>query len=78
MGNRIRIPTSFTALKATGNGNCLYNSVSILLYGDEEQAVLLRLASVEYAITHFKHYMETVSSKQLCVRCTLLVAYKCT
>ena len=60
-----RIPISFIALKATGDGNCLYNSVSILLFGNEEQAVLLRLASVEYAISHFKHYMEMVSCEQL-------------
>jgi len=61
LGNRI--PASFAPLKATGDGNCLYNSVSILLFGDEEQAVLLRLQSVEYAISHFKHYMEMVSSE---------------
>ena len=56
-----RIPTSFIPLIASANGNCLYNAISILLFGDEEQAVLLRLASVEYAIGHFMHYMEMVS-----------------
>lgn len=63
-----RIPTSFVPLKATGNGNCLYNAVSILLFGSEEQAVLLRLASVEYAIGHFKHYMEMASTLHMSVR----------
>lgn len=31
------------ALKATGNGNCLYNSVSLLLCGDESRSDCLRL-----------------------------------
>ena len=38
----------------------IYNSISILHYGNKEQTALLRLASVEYAIGHFKHYMEMV------------------
>ena len=36
LGNRI--PASFAPLKATGDGNCLYNAVPILFFGDEEQA----------------------------------------
>lgn len=57
-----RVPTSFTPLTATGNGNCLYNAISILLFGNEEQAALLRLLSVEYVIGHFIHYVKMVSA----------------
>ena len=46
---RNRILTSFTPLKAAENENRLYNSFSIHLFGNEEQAALLRLASVEYS-----------------------------
>ena len=31
-------------LKTTGNGNCLYNSVSVLIQGDESANVILRLS----------------------------------
>ena len=31
------------ALRAKGNGDCLFNSISILLFGDENQSHLLRL-----------------------------------
>ena len=33
----------FSALKATANGDCLFNSTSILLHGNESLAMLLRL-----------------------------------
>ena len=32
------------ALKTTGNGNCLYNSVSVLIQGDESANLILRLS----------------------------------
>ena len=31
------LPYGLRALKVTGDGNCLYNSVSLLLRGDEVQ-----------------------------------------
>ena len=51
----------FTALAATGDGNCLYNSISILFFGDERHAALLRLFSIVHACDHFDHYIVTVS-----------------
>ena len=32
------------ALKTNGNGNCLYNSVSVLIQGDESATLILRLS----------------------------------
>ena len=53
-----RIPTSFTPQEM--EIALIYNSISILHFGNKEQTALLRLASVEYAIGHFKHYMAMV------------------
>ena len=33
----------YKAVKTTGNGDCLYNAVSMALVGDESYAILLRL-----------------------------------
>lgn len=49
------------ALLSTGNGNCLYNSVSTLLFGDESYSLHLRLASVQHAVQHLAHYLTMVS-----------------
>jgi len=41
----------FKAVKTTGNGDCLYNAVSLALLGDESYAILLRLlVALELAI----------------------------
>jgi hypothetical protein len=37
------IPTNLTPIKATGDGNCLFNSVSLLLTGEENVNGILRL-----------------------------------
>ena len=35
------------ALMTTGNGNCLYNSASVLIQGDESSNLILRLSDTE-------------------------------
>lgn len=57
-----KIPQGFIIGKSTGNGNCLYNSVSILLSGNEFDADLLRLSSVINAVDHFSLYLTKVVS----------------
>ena len=51
------------ALKTNGNGNCLYNSVSVLIQGDESATLILRLSVtnalhnkrvIYMAVLHFK------------------------
>ncbi|CAB3988426.1 Hypothetical predicted protein [Paramuricea clavata] len=43
------IPTNLTRIKATGDGNCLFNSVSLLLTGEENVNGILRLlAAAEF------------------------------
>ena len=46
----------------TGDGNCLFNSLSIILFGKEDMAVHLRLSSVLHAVNHFNHYLAMVSA----------------
>jgi hypothetical protein len=44
--------------KSTGNGNCLFNSASIILYGDENQCMQLRLAVIIELMKNAKRYLE--------------------
>lgn len=55
-----QVPQGYKALLSTGNGNCLFNSISTLLFGNEDSALELRLASVLHAINHLDHYLGMV------------------
>lgn len=57
---RERIPSEFTALKCSKDGNSLYNAVSILLYGTEDFSLHLRLAVIVHSAEHIEHYIEMV------------------
>lgn len=57
------------ALKATADGNCLFNSASILLVGDESASHVLRLLTVvelflkpQYYANHPKFYSQMILS----------------
>lgn len=54
------IPNGLKPAFSTGDGDCLYNSVSIAVTGDEDQSLLLRLAAVLHAVEHFDHYLQMV------------------
>jgi hypothetical protein len=54
------VPDQFQALVSTGDGNCLFNSMSILLNGTEGIAQNLRLASVLHGVEHFHHLLTMV------------------
>ena len=45
---------NFTAISTTGDGNCLYNSISIGLYGSEEHSVFVRVKTAIYIILNFE------------------------
>ena len=62
-----QVPQNYQALFATGDGNCLYNSISTLLFGKEDYSTHLRCASVIHAIYHIDHYMSMVYYRnQMC------------
>ena len=50
------------ALKTTGNGNCLYNSVSVLTQGDESANLILRLS-----VTVALHNKWVIIYRQCCI-----------
>lgn len=52
-----KIPHNFLVGKTTADGNCLYNSASILLSGDQSEADMLRLSSVIHAVKHHDQYV---------------------
>ena len=59
-----RIPSGLYAIRASPDGNCLFHSVSIALFGSEEKSALLRLASVCHAAEHYEHYLKMVYSNK--------------
>ena len=48
--------SEFSPVCSTGNGNCLFNSVSIVLKGDETLAPLLRLLATAELVAHAQFY----------------------
>ena len=42
------------ALKTNGNGNCLYNSVSVLIQGDESANLIHNKRVIYMTVLHFK------------------------
>ena len=59
------IPRGYALVQATGDGNCLFYSVSTALNGDESLGTSLRLLAVLHAVQHFSHYVEVVSYHML-------------
>ena len=49
---------SLTPIRTTANGNCLYNSMSIALTGDESLAASLRLLTVAELFAHSEYYAQ--------------------
>jgi len=55
------LPKNFKHLicgQATGNGDCLYNSISIILWGNENFATNLRLSTVIELMKNAKFYLD--------------------
>jgi hypothetical protein len=50
----LRDMISFIPLKTTGDGSCLYNAISLYLFGHEKFALELRLRAATYQIIHEK------------------------
>eukprot|EP00794_Sanderia_malayensis_P010518 gene10518-11622_t len=54
---RSGIPDGMVPVTATGNGDCLFNSVGKLLFGTEIVSPILRLVTAVDTIQHVKHYL---------------------
>lgn len=51
-------PTNFQPYKSTQDGNCLYNSVSLLLTGKEDLASELRVKTSAELVENFSYYVK--------------------
>lgn len=49
---------SWTPINSTGNGNCLYNSISLILVGDETLAPMLRLLTKAELTAYSAYYAD--------------------
>ncbi|XP_038069214.1 uncharacterized protein LOC119738399 [Patiria miniata] len=52
-----RLPKNFAALYSTGDGDCLFHSLSVLVNGTEEATLFIRLAATVYGVCHASHYV---------------------
>ena len=41
------------------NGNCFFNSISVLMSGTEENYAVYRLGATVYGCTHFEHLVSS-------------------
>ena len=55
-----QLPAEYTPCTASTDGNCLFSSVSIALFGSEQYQAHIRYAAVFHAVQHFDHYFEMV------------------
>ena len=55
---KLQLSDDYYPIDSTGNGNCLYNSISILLFGNEELYYLIKICSIFIILeneTFFNH-----------------------
>ena len=45
---------------SSGDGNCFYNSLSILMCGHEHESEIYRLGAALYGLGHYEHIVEAV------------------
>eukprot|EP00794_Sanderia_malayensis_P002767 gene2768-3201_t len=69
------IPYGLAPLTATGNGDCLFNSVGKLLFGTEVISPILRLVAAAEGIRHWRHYVEEYCERFLTRDCALQMLY---
>lgn len=56
IGNRM-------VLQSTPNGNCIFNAISILMYGNESMAMMLKVAAVANMVDQLIPFTKYVSAK---------------
>ena len=54
--------TGMKVAKFTLDGNCMFNSVRICLFGNKSASNLLRLHATCHVVQHFKEYVKIVMS----------------
>ena len=46
----------------SGDGNCFYNSISVIMTGGEETSEVFRLGAALYGLDHYEHIVQMVST----------------
>ncbi len=62
----INASSIFEAVKTTGDGSCLYNAVSISLFGNEKFSQKLRVASIYTILKHQEYFTEILQKTGGC------------
>lgn len=55
------LPVGFTPYLSVSDGNCLFSSSYLRLFGDTTKPAALRFASLVHGVKHLPHYLKTVS-----------------
>ena len=66
------IPTGFTALRSTEDGDCLFTSASLALLGNESASSLLHFISLCSAVDHFSDYLKLVGEQPKVHYCIII------
>ncbi len=56
------LPKDMIPVRSTADGDCLFNSASILLFGTETVSPILRLGAVLYGVDHNECYIREVNT----------------
>ena len=56
---------------SSGDGNCFYNSLSILMSGHESDSEIFRLGAVMYGLPHYDHNVDAVRTISYFLLCLL-------
>ena len=54
-----------TVLQSSPDGNCIFHTMSIILYGDESFAMTLKLATVVHMVDYLIPFAKYVSMKKV-------------
>ena len=56
---------------SSGDGNCFYNSLSILMSGHESDSEIFRLGAAMYGLPHYDHNVDAVRTISYFLLCLL-------
>ena len=54
------LPVGFTPYLSVSDGNCLFSSISVCLFGDTTRSTALRYAALVHGVKHLSHYLKSV------------------
>ena len=61
----------WSSFYSSGDGNCFYNSLSIVMSGHESDSEIFRLGAAMYALAQYDHIVDTVRTTSYFLLCLL-------